>query len=273
VTGSISGYAQYDIAGNVVKSIDGRGNTTTISYADCFGSPDGNATSNIAPTELTTPSQQTSYGFPTRINRSGQITYSQFDYYTGKPVDGQSVNGVVASGWYEDPFDRPTKVIADYNNLAAKSQKLFAYDDANHKITTISDFDAFNDQQLKTESYYDGLGRATETRQYEGGSNYIVVQQNYDVLGRAYKSSNPFRPWKGESAIWTQSAFDALGRVTSVTTPDGSVMHTGYTGNSVTVTDQDTTGKSRKSVTDALGRLTDVYEDPTGLKLSDFLCL
>jgi YD repeat-containing protein len=40
------------------------------------------------------------------------------------------------------------------------------------------------------------------------------------------------------------------------------VVATTYSGNSVSVTDQ--AGKARKSVTDALGRLTSVYEDPSG---------
>jgi YD repeat-containing protein len=51
-----------------------------------------------------------------------------------------------------------------------------------------------------------------------------------------------------------------MGRVTSVTTPDHAVVATSYGGNTVTVTDQ--AGRARKSVTDALGRLTDVFEDP-----------
>ncbi|HEY4423151.1 MAG TPA: LamG-like jellyroll fold domain-containing protein, partial [Pyrinomonadaceae bacterium] len=49
----------------------------------------------------------------------------------------------------------------------------------------------------------------------------------------------------------------------TVTTPDTAVVSTTYSGNTVTVTDQ--AGKSRKSVTDALGRLIEVYEDPAGV--------
>ena len=47
------------------------------------------------------------------------------------------------------------------------------------------------------------------------------------------------------------------------TTPDSAKVATVYSGNQVTVTDQ--AGKDRKSVTDALGRLIQVYEDPGGL--------
>ena len=51
----------------------------------------------------------------------------------------------------------------------------------------------------------------------------------------------------------------------TVTTPDGAQVVTSYSGTTVTVTDQDQ--KSRKSDTDALGRLTNVWEDanPNGL--------
>ena len=89
------------------------------------------------------------------------------------------------------------------------------------------------------------------------------MQTQYDDLGRAYKTSNPFRPWQSESVYWTTQAFDDLGRVVSVTTPDSAAVSTSYLGNAVTVTDQ--ASKKRKSVTDALGRLIQVYEDPASL--------
>jgi RHS repeat-associated protein len=107
------------------------------------------------------------------------------------------------------------------------------------------------------------MGRTIESRQYEGGANYIAVQTQYDALGRAYKTSNPFRSYAGEQPIWTTAGFDALSRVISVTTPDSAVVNTSYSGNAVTVSDQ--TSKARKSVTDGLGRLSSVYEDPNGL--------
>jgi YD repeat-containing protein len=104
------------------------------------------------------------------------------------------------------------------------------------------------------------MGRTIEQRQYEGGGDYIVTETQYDALGRAHKTSNPYRRWQNETAVWTTQAFDAIGRVVSVTTPDNAVVSTSYSGNSVTVTDQ--ASKRRKSVTDALGRLIEVYEDP-----------
>ncbi|HEX7772129.1 MAG TPA: hypothetical protein VF435_06880, partial [Pyrinomonadaceae bacterium] len=146
---------------------------------------------------------------------------------------------------------------------AAANHSVFGYDDTNRVVTITTDLNTNNDGALVSKVVYDQMGRKSEARQYESGTNYIVSQIQYDALGRAYKTSNPFRPWQSETAVWTTSAFDALGRVTSITTPDSAVTSTSYLGNAVTVTDQ--AGKARKSVSDAVGRTTSVYEDPGGL--------
>lgn len=267
VTGSISSYAQYDVLGNVVKAIDSRSTSTniiaaTISYADRFGSPNGDARTNSGSTELNTPSQA-SYALPSLVtNALGHTAYTKYDYYLGKPVDGEDANGVVATAYYDDLLDRPTEVKRAFGTTL-QNRSTFDYDDVGRVITTTSDLDSNADGLLIGKLFYDQMGRTIETRQYEGSGHYIAVQTQYDVLGRAYKTSNPFRPWQSEMAIWTTSAFDALGRMTSVTTPDSAVVSTNYSGNAVTVTDQ--MSKGRKSVTDGLGRLTSVYEDPSGL--------
>jgi YD repeat-containing protein len=48
-----------------------------------------------------------------------------------------------------------------------------------------------------------------------------------------------------------------------VTDQDGSIKRTAYSGNCTTVTDE--AGKARKSCVDGLGRMTQVFEDPSGL--------
>jgi YD repeat-containing protein len=265
LTGSVTSYSQYDVAGNVVRVLDPRSTlsnniATTIEYDDRFGIPDNEARSNSVPNELT---GFTSFAFPTKIvNALGHTSYAQFDYYLGQPVNGEDANGVIASGSFDDLLDRPTQVRRAIET-GVENQSTFAYDDTLRIITVSSDKDAVGDNLLVSKVEYDPLGRTIAKRQYEGGTNYIVINTEYDALSRPYKNSNPFRPWQGETAVWTTQQFDALGRVVSVTTPDNAVVSTSYSGNTVTVTDQ--AGKARKSVTDALGRLTDVYEDPAGL--------
>src|SRR5262249_51102283 len=75
VIGSITAYAQYDVAGNVVKTIDARGYETNLAFDDRFGSPDGEASSNSSPSEL---GNSRSFAFATSItNALSQTSYAQ----------------------------------------------------------------------------------------------------------------------------------------------------------------------------------------------------
>lgn len=180
---------------SAVKAIDAKGNITDFDFPDRYGSADGEARANSGAAEL---GAQGSYAFPTMVtNSANHITYTQFDFYTGKPVDGEDANGIISSGYYNDALGRPTQVIRAVGT-ASVSQTTFGYDDPNRTITSTSDQSAYDDNALKSQTVYDGLGRTIESRQYEGGANYIVTKQTYDVLGRAWQVSNPYRPWQGE---------------------------------------------------------------------------
>ncbi|HEX5875422.1 MAG TPA: RHS repeat-associated core domain-containing protein [Pyrinomonadaceae bacterium] len=260
VTGSVTSCRQFDIAGNVVKTIDARGFATTTEFADRFGSPNGDARSNSAPIEL---GGQTSYAFGTKVtNALDHVAYVQFDYYISNPVDAEDVNGIVTSGYFDDALDRPTQIRRAVGT-AIQNQTTFAYDNDLRIITTTRDQATNNDNVLVTKSLYDKLGRTVESRQYEGGSNYITIQTQYDAFGRPFKVSKPFRPWQSESPVWTTQAFDALGRITTITSPDNAVVATSYDANAITVTDPKL--RKRRSIMDSLGRMKHVYEDPDGL--------
>lgn len=255
-TGAVKAYSQYDILGNVVKTIDSKGNASTVSYDDNFGAPDGEARTNSAPAQL---SGSSTFAFATSAtNPAGFTIHAQFDYFTGAAVDAEDINGTVSSSFHNDPLDRPTQAVTASNVPALKQQTTIAYDDTNHKVTTTSDLNTFGDNSLKAESYYDGLGRTTESRKYEAGGGYISTLTEYDALSRVKRVTNPYRPLQSEPQVWTTSAYDALGRVTSVTTPDNAVVQMAYSGNAVTGTDQ--AGKQRRSIINALGQLTRVDE-------------
>src|SRR4029079_4918521 len=149
-TGSISSYQQYDIAGNVIRLIDPRSTpsnviATTIEYDDRFGAPDGEARSNSAPAAL---SGLNSFAFATKaINPMGHISYAQYDYYLGGLVNGEDVNGVVASSYFSDLLDRPTQARRAVGT-SAESQTTFSYDDTNRIVTTSSDKDVNGDNLL-----------------------------------------------------------------------------------------------------------------------------
>ena len=109
------------------------------------------------------------------------------------PVNVEDINGVVSSAFYADPLDRQTKIIRA-SNTSLKNQTTFIYSDGNHIISALSDLNSYGDNLLAAATIYDELGRTIESRVYEDVINYIATRQNYDVLGRAYQASNPFRP-------------------------------------------------------------------------------
>lgn len=118
--------------------------------------------------------------------------------------------------------------------------------------------------------YSDKLGRSVRSFAYEGTDStapWLVTDTYYDpITGRVQKVSNPYRTSDTDlksalppsCSFCTSSEYDALGRVTVVTLPDGATVQTEYQGNITTVTDQ--AGKRRRQETDALGRIVQVDE-------------
>lgn len=271
-TGAVSVYTQYDIAGNIIKAFDGKGYASTISYDDDFGSPDAETRTNLSNSiPNLTSGQQTlqTFAFATSAtNIAGYTTYAQFDYYSGAGVDAEDINGNISTTFYNDSLDRPTQTISANNRSTFRRQTVAVYDDTNRKITIKTDSKIFDDKLIKSEALYDGLGRTTESREYETATDYVASLTEYDSLGRAYKSSNPFRPYLSEQPQWTTTSFDDLGRVTEVKSPDNGKIRREYWGSSVRIYDQ--ANRSRAGVSDALGRLTKVVEYDDGADLETF---
>jgi len=241
----------YDIAGNA------------LSIAD----PDGHA-----PARLTYNDTCNRYWKPLTVaNSLGQSTTLGYDYGTncsngtGNLTFSIDPNGVTTAYKYDDQLDRVTQ-IRRAADTAAESQTNIVYDSVTD-VSVYRDQAAKNDRKLHSETLYDGFGRPSESRQYENSGTYISTKSTYDSLGHLATSTNPSRMTNGQSdglGYSTTTGYDALGRVVSVKTADGSTTVTSYTGNQTTVTDP--AGKKRQCTNDALGRLTKVVEDPDGLK-------
>lgn len=271
-TGSyIYTYPRYDILGNVVSAKDARGNVSTVSFADDFG----NGSNPGTPTQ--NPSTPT-YALPTLITSPPPLpgtpahtARSQYDYSTGLLTGFRDRNNVVTQTFYSDPFNRPTQVKSALGISGIESRTLMYYAPAstpfgvtlaNNDVLTAKDQAVNTDSELRSWTVTDGFGRTKEawTRDPQGD---VKVLTTYDALSRNKQVSNPFRPSLSETAVYTETTYDLLGRVTVVTTPDSAVVSTAYSANTVTVTDQ--ASRKRKSVSDALGRLKEVYEDPLSL--------
>jgi RHS repeat-associated protein len=249
----ISVGSTYGAYGNLATMTDARGNVTQYFYDDL---------THARPTRVVVDPQN---------GTGAQTTSTVYDYFTGLPTATTDPNGQTSTTDYTnqllgtvDPFGRPGMTISPvvmvngtYQHLRVKS----VYQESARKVITTSDMNAENDGLLKSESFSDQLGRTVETRQYETSTSYIASKRTYDSMGRVSQVSNPYRT--GGTLVWTTTTYDTLGRVLTVTTPDGAVATTAHYGDQVTVTDQK--GRSKRSVSDALGRLIQVTEDPNGL--------
>lgn len=108
--------------------------------------------------------------------------------------------------------------------------------------------------------------RAFGTQTTQGRATTDV---EYDAMGRVVRNSNPYYSPSGAASpinpagFWATRQYDSFSRVTQVTLPDQTTAQAAYAGTAMTVTDQ--ANKSRRRVTDALGRLVRVDEpDPSG---------
>lgn len=243
---------QYDDAGNIVKIIDANGNSpTTFSYADSWG--------NAA----CAPAGGNAAAYATEITNALQhVTRTSHDSCTGKPVLATDANSTETSFSYNDSLDRPTQVINGSNRAVdtIRRQTTFTYDDAGHKITITTDKDVYGDNVLKDVTVYDGFGRTIEARHYESALSYLATETSYDPFGRIRRVSNPFRP--NDVKLYTEYEYDALDRKTRIVHPDGAIALIVYQGNGTDFVDE--AANQRLTVTDALGRLTQVTEDPMG---------
>ena len=267
--GEVSVRTQYDIAGNIVRTFDARGNDLTINYNDNFGSADAEARNDVSDAIPNLSGGQETFAFATSArNSAGFVTYAQFDYYLGAGVDSEDINGVVSTTFYNDLLDRPTQTIDANNRPNYRRRTICVYDDIGRKVTVKTDSKTFGDQLIKNEAYYDGLGRTFETRNYENAADYTAVLTEFDALGRAYKSSSQYRPYMNEQPHWTITSYDALGRISEIKSPDNGKIRREYWGTSVRIFDQ--ANRSRAGVSDALGRLKKVVEYDDGADLETF---
>jgi RHS repeat-associated protein len=204
------------------------------------------------------------------------FTYVANDYWTNPPTvtDGEP-QGLHLVG--STTYDFNTG-LAKYTEYANMGKRHFYYDSAlrliEHELPIGgSETASYNDANMSASFTKPGLG--TNTLTYDGfgrtsqsvDANNGQVNTSYDAMGRVATRTNPFTAGgtPGPSSGYT---YDALGRVTIVTAPDGQTTQTTYTGNIVTATDQ--VGRKIKRETDGLQRLVKVTEqDAAGVLMQE----
>lgn len=260
----------YDQYGNVTKVRDGRGNDTTSAFDASYAF--------TLPTSGTTPVPDPTgtYGSITAFTSS-----TAYDYSSGLPTSSTDINEQTTTISYADPSTSVLDPLLRPRVITAPNgqQTITEYGDTAGSLYVKVSSQIDSTTWKIGYKYFDNLGRTIRTRSVDAaGDDYTLAC--YDNMGRVSKTTNPFRGYSTQTCStttgldWTSMTYDAEGRVTAVTTPDAAQVTTAYAlatsgspiGMAVEVTDQ--ASKSRKSVTDALGRLTDVYEDQLGVNTS-----
>ena len=239
-TAVVSHTKWYD-TGEAYQDIDPLGHTTTHSYDSTYAG---------------------AYATQTCSPQTGTVTHcvsGTYDFTTGLLTSFIDQNNNSTTYAYDFMARTTSVVFPDADTSGNHGQVTFNYP----SLTTVERLKKIN-SGLSDDSftYLDGLGRHTRTTHITP-SGTAVVDTAYDALDHIASVSNPYFS-TGESTYGlTTTQYDALDRVTTVTHPDGSIATLSYADNCSTAVDQ--AGKTRKTCSDAMGRLIGVWEDPAGL--------
>ena len=232
----------YDETGQTLSRKDPIGNTTYYSYADNFDTVPP-ASTNAYLTKIT-------YPVTNGVNHIKQFKYA---YTDGQVITSTDENNQVTSYFYADPLRRLTET--DYADTGKTTE---SYNDA-PPAPTVTSARLMNSPSSFISSMIvkDGIGHVTQSQPIRG-VNY--VDTTYDGESNVRTRSNPHGTSTLPTDGTTTYSYDALGRLTQTTQPDGSKTTTTYSGPCSTYKDE--AGKSGKSCTDGLERLVQVFEDP-----------
>ena len=209
--------------------------------------------------------------FPTTItNAAGQPTVYTYDFNTGLLASKKDPNLQTTSYTYDNMWRLASVTYPDGGSAVITRQETTFPDTATltKKITS--------SQNRVVTNVFDGVGRVSQN-QLTDPQGTIYTSTTYDADGRKASVSNPYRSTSDPTYGITSYVYDGIGRTCVVVPPDGTAVagstcpasqpsndvFTTYAGNQTTVTDQ--AGITRESQTDGLGRLTNVWEAPSGV--------
>lgn len=264
-TGAVTETRAYDITGNVVKSSSSCCEQTSFNFT-----------------------LATQYAYPMSKTRGAAdpnspvhvTTGATYDFNTGLALSTTDAGGHTTNTSYDTTSLRPQERIAP-----AGARTTYAYDDSLLKITETTRLSSGGAVAAKSVIYFNGAGQvrreeslaAPESSTWET-SALDVVEAKYDVMGREWKKSRPYRDGS-ETPQWTTNFYDALGRVWKSEGADGSVNRAYFNDHDPahprpgaassapgeTSLVVDAWGRERWGRFDSQGRLVEVVEpDPDG---------
>lgn len=248
LTGAVVESHRYDITGNDVTTSTACCEQTSLAY-----------TSDTQYAYATTQTRGSATDASARLTTS-----ATYDFNTGLKLSTTNPNGRTSQVVYYADTLRP-----QYEYSATGAYTAYAYDEAAMSITMTSytaGGAAIGEQSVKR---LNGEGAVRREEILGAGGAWDVVETEYDSMGRVSRQSRPYRSGQ-ESPQWSVYTYDALGRVVSEQSPDGSATSSYYNeasrpnvasaaaGETVRVVDP--WGRERWARFDALGRVVEVVE-------------
>ncbi len=253
---------------------------------DAFGNKTSVTVSGVDIATRTSTSAFDSKGefVTTNTNALNQSETWTYDQRFGKPTSHTGPNGLTTT-WTYDGFGRKTseirpdgtRTIWSYQYCAGVNGSTAAGCPTNAVyfiVATPYARDGVTQNGPAGIVYFDILDRELARVTQGFDNNGIAIDKQYDSLGRLQQQDRPrytanFNP---SNLQWTTYAYDALGRVTKETFPDGSATTHAYHG--LTTAETNALGQTRTvtkdsqgevvSVTDAAGKTTTYAYDPFG---------
>jgi YD repeat-containing protein len=226
----------YDILGNPRSFTVGKG-TTQVDYTDSFEA-----------TPACPPASGNGQAYPTKItNALGQSTLKKYDSCSGQIAAVTDPNNHTTSYSYDGMLRLLNTTYPDGGGITNQYNSGLPF--------SVSHTAKMNGTlNLQTTDVYDGLGRLIQ----QVGAGGAITDTTYDGAGHIASVSHPHCSTSSPTDGISSYAYDALDRTTRTTQPDGSSLIWTYSGN---VTDTcDETSRHWRRTSDALGRLTKVFE-------------
>jgi RHS repeat-associated protein len=254
LTGAIVETRRYDITGNLVKATSSCCDETSFTYTDAM--------------QYSAPIEETR-GSPTDPYTQVKISRT-YDFNTSLPLTATDPNGRQSQTTYDPTSLRVASAIASTGAHTDHTYNDFGMSITSTTYLAVSEGGTVAEQRTKLLN-----GRAQVRQDQSLGANFAwdLVDTVYDNMGNVTQQTRPYR--NGDAQQWISFTYDALGRTTLVTTPDGSTTQTFYnesTRPSVASNNpgetrriRDPWGRERWGRSDVLGQLVEVVEpNPDG---------
>jgi len=216
--------------------------------------PRGNTTTTIYdgtgifPSEIQHP---TTNGIPHNDFYSYDANTGHLLYHTDWNGSGANDPAHTTTYTYNDPLGRLTQVTYPPTQ-SGQGQVNLSYNDS--ALTVTATTLATPDPTITASEAFDGLGRIIQTTAANGATS----ETTYDALGRVASVTNPHFTSSSGTDGTTKYTYDALGRMLTEILPDSTSLEWSYNGTTTTATDE--SGNATKLTTDGLGQLIQVVE-------------